>query len=83
MKATFRFALLVSGSALALASCGGGSDGGAGGNPPGGPGPTALEDNFGPAFAAIFRAGANTPAVDPAANAVIAVSFTTPPVPVP
>ena len=80
MNANLKLSILAGASALALGACGGGDDNY---TPPNPPGPTALEDNFGPAFAALFRANANTDPADPAAASVIAVSLTTDPVPVP
>ena len=78
MTRTLKLALFASMSALTLGACGGGNDGS-----PSPAGPTALEDNFGTGFGALFRASANTDPADPTATSVIAVSLTTDPVPVP
>jgi ABC-type glycerol-3-phosphate transport system substrate-binding protein len=69
-----------------LAACGGG--GGGGGDavvvtPPPPPAATAFEDQFGLGFGATYRLAANTDPRDPSPGDLIAVSFTTDPVPVP
>lgn len=81
MKTNLKLALIGTASVFALSACDGG--GSSYTPPPPPPGPTALEDNFGTAFGALFRAGANTDPADPTANSVIAVSLITDPVPVP
>lgn len=81
MNVNLKLSILASASALVLGACGGGDSTVT--TPPPSPGPSALEDNFGPAFAALFRANANTDPADPTATSVIAVSLTTDPVPVP
>jgi len=42
-----------------------------------------VEDGFGLGFGAIFRTGENTDPTDPPENALIPVTFTTDPVPIP
>lgn len=81
MNTNLKLVLIGTASVLVLAACGGGGDGYTPPPPP--PGPTALEDNFGAAFGALFRAGSNTDPADPTASSVIAVSLITDPVPVP
>ena len=80
MNVNLKLSVLAGVSALALAACDS-DDGNNGQSPP--PGSTALEDNFGPGFGPLFRASANTDPAEPPGAAMVAVSATTDPVPVP
>jgi hypothetical protein len=85
LRTTSVLALLAAGVA-ACDSGGGGGGGTTGGGlvitpPP--PVASPVEDGFGLGFGAIFRTGENTDPTDPPENALIPVTFTTDPVPIP